>query len=66
MNNSANVPTSIPPTTPVPSELFPLAPTPDANIRGTIPKIIVSAVIRIGRKRSLAAISAADVRLIPA
>lgn len=36
--SNASVPTAIPPTTPVPNELFPLAPAPVENINGSIPK----------------------------
>ena len=36
-------------------ELLPLAPAPEENISGSIPKIIVNTVIRIGRKRTCAA-----------
>ena len=57
----ARVPISIPPTVPTPIEMFPFAPTPLANIRGSIPKIIVSDVMRIGRSRAFAAAIAAAV-----
>ena len=66
MNSSANVPTTIPPTVPVPSERLPLAPTPEATIKGNRPKTIVRTVIRIGRKRALAALSAEAISPIPA
>ena len=52
---SANVPMSMPPTVPTPIEMLPLAPTPLANISGSIPKIIVSEVMRIGLRRTFAA-----------
>ena len=55
MKSSAKVPINIPPTTPVPRELLPLAPAPVANIKGNIPKIMVNTVIKIGRKRTWAA-----------
>lgn len=58
-NNSATVPISMPPTAPTPSEVLPLAPTPEANISGSRPNIMVSAVIRIGLKRTPAAEMAA-------
>ena len=51
----AIVPMSIPPTVPTPMDMFPFAPTPLANIRGSIPKIIVSEVMRIGLRRAFAA-----------
>ena len=50
---------NIPPTVPTPMEMFPLAPTPLANMSGSIPKIIVRDVIRIGLSRALAAERAA-------
>ncbi len=52
MKSSATVPINIPPTVPTPTEILPLAPTPVANIMGSIPNIMVSEVIRIGRRRS--------------
>ena len=65
INNKANVPINIPPTAPVPNERFPLAPTPLETINGSKPNIIVRAVIKIGRRRTFAALRAAEVRLIP-
>ena len=62
---SANVPINIPPTVPTPIEMLPLAPTPLANISGSIPNIIVSEVMRIGRRRTFAADMAAIVMDIP-
>ena len=62
---SAMVPMSIPPTVPTPIEMFPFAPTPLANMRGSIPKIIVSDVMRIGLRRAFAAAIAAIVMLMP-
>ena len=53
--SSAIVPTTIPPKTPDPMDKSPLAPAPDENINGNIPKIITVAVITIGRKRILTA-----------
>ena len=55
MNSNASVPTSIPPTTPVPNVLLPLEPAPDANTSGSIPNTIAKTVIMIGRKRATAA-----------
>lgn len=52
MKSKAIVPMSIPPTVPTPIEMFPLAPTPVENIKGSIPNIMVSEVIKIGRKRT--------------
>lgn len=49
MKSNAMVPMSIPPTVPTPMEILPLAPTPEANISGSMPNIIVSEVMRIGR-----------------
>ena len=54
-----NVPNSIPPTTQTPMVRLPLAPAPVANISGSIPKIMVSEVIRMGRNRSFALRNAA-------
>ena len=71
MNNAgtitsrARVPISIPPTVPTPIEMLPFAPTPLANMSGIIPKIIVSDVMRIGRRRAFAAAIAAIVIDIP-
>ena len=53
--SKAIVPTTIPPNTPAPMDKSPLAPAPDENISGNMPKIITVAVITIGRKRTLAA-----------
>ena len=61
----AMVPMSIPPAAPTPTEILPLAPTPDANTSGSSPIIMVSEVIKIGRRRSLAALMAAWVMLAP-
>ena len=47
------------PTVPTPMEMFPLAPTPLANINGSIPNIIVRDVMRIGLSRAFAADRAA-------
>ena len=66
MKSNANVPMVIPPTTPVPNERLPLAPTPLDIINGNRPKIIVNAVIRIGRRRALAALTAEAISPIPA
>ena len=52
---SAIVPMSIPPTVPTPMEMLPFAPTPVANINGSIPKIIVSDVIKIALNLAFAA-----------
>lgn len=49
------VPSSIPPTVPTPTDMFPLAPTPLANISGSIPNTMVSEVMSMGRRRALAA-----------
>ena len=46
----------IPPTTVVPIERRELAPAPKAKAKGIVPKINAKAVIRIGRKRILAAL----------
>ena len=56
---------SMPPIAPTPSERLPLAPTPVAIAKGNNPNIIVSDVIRIGRKRTAAASNAAASMLIP-
>ncbi|MNR46095.1 hypothetical protein D3C85_1650210 [compost metagenome] len=48
------VPINIPPTAPVPIDLLPTAPAPEANIKGTSPKIKAKEVIKIGRKRATA------------
>ena len=65
ITSRARVPMSIPPTVPTPMEMLPLAPTPLANMSGSIPKIIVSDVIRIGRRRAFAADMAAIVMDMP-
>ena len=65
INNNAIVPISIPPTVPTPMEIFPFAPTPVANISGSIPNIIVSDVINIGRRRTCAAETAACMIVMP-
>jgi hypothetical protein len=46
-------------------EMFPLVPTPLANMSGSIPKIMVREVIRIGLRRAFAADIAAWVIDIP-
>ena len=65
MKRRAMVPTSIPPAQPTPNEILPLAPTPCAKTRGNMPNIMVSEVIRMGRRRTLAAVIAAIVMLMP-
>ena len=65
INRRAIVPMSMPPTVPTPIDMLPLAPTPVENIIGSIPKIMVSEVIRIGRRRTSAAEMAAWVILMP-
>ena len=64
-NRSASVPKSSPPTVPTPTDMLPLAPTPVANIRGSIPNIIVADVMMMGRNRALAADIAAAINPIP-
>ena len=55
IKSNASVPNNNPPTVPTPTEILPLAPTPDANINGNIPNTIVAEVMMIGLKRALAA-----------
>ncbi len=55
IKSKASVPNNRPPTVPTPTEILPLAPTPDANISGNIPNTIVAEVIIIGLKRAFAA-----------
>lgn len=55
IKSKASVPNSKPPTVPTPTEILPLAPTPDANISGNIPNTIVAEVMIIGLKRAFAA-----------
>ena len=62
---NANVPTSSPPTTPVPKALLPLAPAPDAKTSGSIPITIVITVISIGRNLAIAALYAASTIPMP-
>ena len=50
----STVPNNIPPTAENPIDLFPLAPAPVENIRGMIPIMKASDVIRIGRRRTFA------------
>ena len=66
MNRRASVPIIIPPTAPEPKVRFPFAPTPVETIIGNKPKTIVNAVIKIERKRTFAAPTAACVSDIPA
>ena len=54
-NSNAIVPMSIPPTVPTPMEMLPFAPTPVANIKGNIPNIIVSDVIKMALNLAFAA-----------
>lgn len=55
IKSNASVPKSKPPTVPTPTEILPLAPTPDANISGNMPNTIVAEVMMIGLKRAFAA-----------
>ena len=64
-NSNANVPTIMPPITPVASERLPLAPTPWAIISGIRPNTIDKTVIRIGRRRTFAALYAACANVMP-
>ena len=66
MNSSASVPMTMPPTAPVPNERLPFAPTPLATISGSRPKIMVNAVINIGRRRASAALNAEAISPMPA
>ena len=59
-NTPRTVAASIPPNTPVPSELRLPAPAPVAMTSGTTPRMNAKLVMRIGRKRSLAAWIAAS------
>ena len=53
----------IPKNTPVPIEWRLADPGPDAMTRGNIPNTKASEVIRIGRKRNMAAFLAADLKI---
>lgn len=64
-NSNAIVPMSIPPTVPTPIEMLPFAPTPVANINGSIPNIIVNEVIKIALNLAFAADIAAIVIDMP-
>src|SRR5271170_59648 len=59
------VPPSIPPNTAVPMDCRAAAPAPLATTNGTTPRINAKEVIRIGRKRSFAASTAASVTVFP-
>ncbi|MNU08366.1 hypothetical protein D3C72_2543760 [compost metagenome] len=50
----------MPPNTTVPTENFDAAPAPEASTSGTTPRMKANEVIRIGRRRSLAASIAAS------
>ena len=56
----------IPPTTPVPREWRDAAPAPVLITIGKTPRVNASEVMTIGRKRSLAALTAASNTLLPA
>ena len=56
---------SIPEKTVMPSTLRASAPAPDAVSSGTTPRMNANAVIRIGRKRSLAAFIVASMSGLP-
>ena len=58
MKSNAIVPRSMPPITPIARDFEPFEPTPEANIIGSNPSIIVAEVIIIGLRRCLAANSA--------
>ncbi len=55
----------MPPITAVPNTRREIAPAPDALQSGTQPRMNANAVIRIGRKRSFAAINAASSADLP-
>ncbi len=55
----------MPPNTPVPSACCVSELAPDAMTKGTTPQVKAREVIRIGRKRSLAAATVASTKLIP-
>ena len=63
--NPKKVPISCPTAAPVATERLPAAPTPVANTNGKSPTIKANEVIRIGRKRAIAALIAALERLSP-
>ena len=60
MNTPRNVATSMPQKTAVPMTFCAPAPAPLASMSGTTPRMKANAVIRMGRKRSRAASSAAS------
>ena len=56
--NPKKVPISCPTAAPVATERLPSAPTPEANTNGIKPTIKAKEVIKIGRKRAIAALIA--------
>ena len=62
---ASSVPLIIPPNTPVPIACCVLSLAPLASISGTTPNVKAREVIRIGRKRSFAAVNVASIRLFP-
>ncbi len=59
---ASSVPLIIPPNTPVPIACCVLSLAPLASISGTTPNVKAREVIRIGRKRSFAAVNVASIR----
>ena len=65
INRVKKVDTNIPPTTATPMAIRPWAPSPVAYTNGTKPRMVDTLVIKIGRRRTFAALRAAEVRLMP-
>ena len=65
INSVKKVDTNIPPTTATPMAIRPWAPSPVAYTNGTRPRMVDTLVIKIGRRRTFAALRAAEVRLMP-
>ena len=65
MKTPRRVAIDIPPNRDIPMTFRASAPAPDANTRGKTPRMKEKAVIRIGRKRSLADLTAASNRVSP-
>ena len=60
-----SVPNNMPPAAAEPIVLLPIAPAPDANIKGIKPAINAKEVIKIGLKRAIAPSMAASNTVLP-
>ena len=64
-NIASKVPLSMPPNTPVPIACWVSALAPLASIKGTTPRVNANEVIKIGRRRKRAAVTAASISVWP-